>query len=112
MLNLPVLNCDGCNASCCRHMVMPPFVPLLVDLEWVNFLQNHPDLAAEIEAEYRRKRAEADWPSESPCFWLDTATGRCKHYNERPEICRDFEVGGEYCLEARDYYGVGKCDGD
>ena len=42
--SLPVLNCDGCGGSCCRHMVMPPFVP--IDLpgneEWEVFQRDHP----------------------------------------------------------------------
>lgn len=105
---LPVLNCDGCGGSCCRHMVMPPFVPLDMpgNEEWAVFQRDNPALHAELKAEYERKKAEDDWPEEGPCFWLERASGRCKHHESRPEICREFEVGGEWCLAAREHYGI------
>jgi uncharacterized protein len=32
-----------------------------------------------------------------PCIWHDGATGRCRHYEWRPDPCRDAPVGGESC---------------
>lgn len=105
---LDVLNsCDGCGGQCCRHMVMPPFVPyfehtmFLKNEEFSSLKRRRPDLVAELKAEYERKQREHDWPEEAPCLWLDQATGRCKHYAERPEICRDFDRGSPECLTFR-----------
>ena len=41
-----------------------------------------------------------------PCLWYDAVTRRCKHYEFRPEICREFGVGGEGCLRMRKEAGV------
>lgn len=42
-----------------------------------------------------------------PCVWLDPQTMRCKHYEYRPGICRDFEVGTRFCLDWRKTFSVG-----
>jgi Fe-S-cluster containining protein len=39
-----------------------------------------------------------------PCSWL--VGGQCKHYQHRPEVCRQFELGGEECLEIRRHAGL------
>lgn len=36
-----------------------------------------------------------------PCIWLDTLDRHCMHYEHRPSDCRNFELGGQACLEAR-----------
>ena len=38
---------------------------------------------------------------DEPCWWLNRATGRCQHYEFRPDVCREFEVGSEACLKCR-----------
>lgn len=38
------------------------------------------------------------------CLWLDEATSRCKHYEYRPTLCREFELGGDVCLSVREVY--------
>ncbi len=40
-----------------------------------------------------------------PCCWLDPTTRKCRWYEHRPEICRDFELGGESCLRKRERWG-------
>ena len=35
------------------------------------------------------------------CAALDRNTMRCTIYENRPQICRDFEMGGDDCLVAR-----------
>jgi Fe-S-cluster containining protein len=104
MADLPVINCDGCGA-CCTGMTMPPFVPVAGEQEWEAFRLANPDLAVEIDAEYERMRAEDGWHN-GPCFWFDVETRKCKHYEERPEICQDFELGGEACLDWRRIMGL------
>lgn len=35
------------------------------------------------------------------CLWYDPEKKQCRHYEWRPQICRDFEMGGEACLMLR-----------
>jgi len=93
--SLVVLNCDGCGL-CCMHMSSPPFH----EEEW---LVLPPNVRADYEAALD---ASADaWEVHGidarPCGWFDMVTRKCRHHEFRPEICRDFEVGGEACLGTR-----------
>ncbi|MCE9553913.1 MAG: YkgJ family cysteine cluster protein [Planctomycetes bacterium] len=86
-----VANCDGCGA-CCRNQPFPPFRRHDSD--------NLPEhIADELMASGKRGEAES-------CLWLDDATGRCKHYEYRPTLCREFELGGDVCLSVRDMYQI------
>lgn len=111
-IDLPAaITCDDCGA-CCMHMRSPPSVvlwengaPVLrasnglesdpQDFAW---LMAAPDEARRIELE----RLDSDAPEECPCCWLDLETKRCRFYEFRPGVCRDFELGGECCLSYRD----------
>lgn len=35
------------------------------------------------------------------CFWYDANTKQCRHYGHRPELCRNFIVGGSKCVSYR-----------
>ncbi len=35
------------------------------------------------------------------CLWYDAESRRCRHYEWRPQICRDFELAGTACLLRR-----------
>lgn len=35
------------------------------------------------------------------CLWFDTETRRCRHYEFRPPICIEYELGGRSCLLRR-----------
>jgi Fe-S-cluster containining protein len=59
-----------------------------------------PDLLKSEIAEFRMQ-ARPNSPHERPCIWLDLATKRCRHYEHRPKLCRDFELGGEECVGFR-----------
>jgi len=80
--------CDNCGL-CCMHMGSPPFVPG----EYIS-----KNLENEIEAFLDSPRNLHD---SKPCLWLDLQTGKCKHYGHRPDVCREFEVGGEACERFR-----------
>jgi Fe-S-cluster containining protein len=41
-----------------------------------------------------------------PCLWLDEVSGRCKHYEWRPQICRDFLPGTPACHNWRGEFGL------
>lgn len=85
------VDCNGCGL-CCMNQPCPPFCgdgdPSRAECP--------PELLAEIEAYIFSSR----YNESHPCFWLD-GYGRCRHYEHRPEICRDYEVGGESCLAER-----------
>lgn len=44
-----------------------------------------------------------------PCLWYDEASKRCKHYEHRPDVCRDPEVmspGNPACLASRKHFRI------
>jgi Fe-S-cluster containining protein len=106
-LELPMVapaNCDGCGA-CCMHMGYPPFVGMFNyaarngDPEWLS-------LTAELAAETRQGAVDRRGEQELPCVWLDLSTRKCKHYELRPRICRDFEIGEPSCHKFRKERGI------
>lgn len=85
--------CEDCGL-CCMQMNVPPRD---MDAEFP------PDLAAEVNGYLDSCRyADEDWP----CLWLDRATGLCRNYEHRPDTCREYEVGGEPCLQLRREHGL------
>ncbi len=38
------------------------------------------------------------------CLWFDPITRRCRHYEWRPQVCRDYELGGRACLDRREQH--------
>ena len=92
MTKLPILSCSNCGI-CCHLQRVPPFM----DTE-LSALP--PALAAEVEAE-----AEIGEADGGPCVWLNGAK-QCSHYEHRPEVCRQFELGAEDCLEMRARHGL------
>lgn len=44
------------------------------------------------------------------CLWFDAVGRRCRHYEWRPQFCRDYELGGEACLALRQLHldGTGR----
>lgn len=87
--------CRGCGA-CCRNQPSPPF------LDWDSFKRRFPKLAMEIVW----REIETNYDDSLPCLWL-TPEGRCKHYEIRPQICREFRLGGEHCVHNRQVYQIG-----
>ena len=35
------------------------------------------------------------------CLWYDTVAHSCKHYQWRPALCHEYELGGAECLRLR-----------
>ena len=71
---------------CCRRQPVPPF--MWTDAEYTS-------LPAELRAEMAGYVDSPAFDDEAPCLWL-TPEG-CKHYELRPEICREFSPRGESC---------------
>jgi Fe-S-cluster containining protein len=88
-----VTSCEGCGV-CCREQNIPPY------LDEIDFIPR--ELEKEV-LEARKIEAEL---AGKPCIWWEKTTGKCRHHEHRPNICREYEVGGELCLETRVKFGV------
>ena len=93
MVHLPLLSCDGCG-FCCHLQNRPPFLPSELD-------RLPPALAHSISDQV----LGPDDFSPGPCIWL-TPEGRCRHYDHRPSVCREFELNSQDCLEIRRAHGL------
>ena len=51
-----------------------------------------------------RAKKRPPHPTHPVCLWLDRENNRCRHYEWRPQICRDFEVGSRDCHSWRKEY--------
>ncbi|MDB4645213.1 YkgJ family cysteine cluster protein [Rubripirellula sp.] len=109
---LPTISdCDSCGI-CCLHMGYPSYVtgasfrssttgapsgerawlemPETLKQELLNYIHNY--------------TSPVDGGLDGPCVWYDAETRRCKNHEHRPEVCRNFAVGGKGCLEWRRHY--------
>jgi uncharacterized protein len=96
--------CEGCGV-CCERVGYPPFLIQIpeADARFASLQELFPDRADEVlQAAAERRRENG-----LPCVWLDPATKRCRHYELRPRICREFELGSPKCLELRWLKGIG-----
>jgi len=95
VMALDVLTCEGCGV-CCTYCGCPPGYMVK---EWrpadlpTELHRQLDDLAARVEA--------GEKIDGSPCAWWDQATKKCKHYEFRPKMCRDFEPGSIDCQRVR-----------
>ncbi|MFC4820349.1 YkgJ family cysteine cluster protein [Dokdonella ginsengisoli] len=85
------VRCARCEAVCCRLpvLLMPgDAVPI-----WATDVDEH-------GLEHMAQRDDG-W-----CTALDRDTMRCTIYAQRPQVCRDFAMGGAGCLiERAEWYG-------
>lgn len=95
-------SCDGCGL-CCEEIGSP----VLLYQSLPSLEGPHPyrppglpqSLIDEIDAHFLGlSRGEE---SQDRCLWYDPETAHCRHYDWRPQICRDFEMGGDCCLLRR-----------
>ena len=80
------LTCSSCRACCCRLEVM---------------LMGEDEVPLELTEADRwggrvMARLEDGW-----CAALDRDTMRCRIYEHRPEVCREFQVGESECIAER-----------
>jgi Fe-S-cluster containining protein len=80
------VTCVSCEACCCRLEVM-----LITDT-------GVPDNYIEIDkwGGMSMTRLDDGW-----CSALDRNTMTCMIYEQRPKVCRDFEMGGYECISER-----------
>ena len=80
------VTCASCEACCCRLEVM------LISNTGV------PDVFIEIDKWGGRRMARLD---DGWCSALDRNTMTCMIYEQRPKVCRDFDMGGNECISER-----------
>lgn len=110
---LPIVaTCDGCSA-CCREQESPPgYVAMIArgvsawpDIRDRIRFERMPEALKEQLRRYIADLLAGKPRSDEACIWLDRENNRCRHYEWRPEICRNFEVGCSGCLRWREKYG-------
>ena len=81
-----LVSCSNCRASCCRLEVM-----IITDT-------GVPEQYVEVDAWGGEvmARLEDGW-----CAALDRETMLCTIYDNRPWVCREFEMGSNDCIEQR-----------
>ena len=89
-------DCNVCGA-CCRRTPVPPFsagevAAKQVPAEW-------------LESVRQWERSPERWEVKE-CVWFDRSTGLCRHYDYRPDACREFQVGQAACRSARYHLGL------
>ena len=87
-VSLPIekVTCSTCKANCCRLEVM-----LITETGVPEQFVEYDNWGAMTMA-----RLDDGW-----CAALDRDTMLCSIYEQRPLICRDFEMGGYECLSER-----------
>ena len=108
---LPVIeSCESC-AACCMDQGSPPGYILLhrhggqgwPDQEDVERFRHLPSKARVILKKHIDRLRSKDPPrGDEPCCWLDMAARKCRFYEHRPQICRDFEMGSVACRTWRE----------
>ena len=100
-------SCDGCGA-CCRRNGSPPLLYNSgLSARDADGCERHPfrppdlpvALIAQIDALFLGLHRGQEPPG--PCCWYDAATARCRHYELRPQVCRDYERGSVACVSDR-----------
>jgi uncharacterized protein len=84
----PLIDCDSCDAVCCRLTVwlMPD------DRDVPEWLVTHDDAGHTFMA-----KDATGW-----CAAIDPVSFRCSIYEQRPQLCRNFCMGGPACRDERD----------
>ena len=80
------VRCDTCDAACCRLQVL-----LIGDNDVPQNLTDLSSWGGEV-----MHRCDDGW-----CTALDRNTMLCTIYEQRPQVCRDYEMGGMECLDER-----------
>ena len=102
-IQLPVLNCDGCGA-CCQSIGHPQFWRHKTGADADPHWQRLPGHLKDEINEHVASLEEADMFQ--PCIWFDKQSLGCRHYDYRPQMCRDFEVDSEHCRRMRVEQGI------
>ena len=80
------VDCASCEALCCRLQVL-----LIGDRDIPEGMTDWSDWGGQV-----MHRRDDGW-----CTALDRTTMRCTIYSRRPQVCRDYEMGGAECIDER-----------
>jgi len=113
---VPVLDCDGCGACCMAQCSPPGYVIFAKPPPWIDEIPDddfdrmmYDSAPAEAKAALQEYIVglNDEWNHDDvPCCWFDLETLRCRWYEWRPSICREFKIGSEGCRSWRDDYNV------
>ena len=62
------------------------------------------ELKQELMEFMRSYQRPAEGELDGPCVWFDPQKRVCMHHEHRPNVCRDFKVGGKDCIAWRKHY--------
>ena len=82
----PAIHCSRCEAVCCRLTVY-----VMADDPTPAWLLDQDEHGMDV-----MRRLDDGW-----CAALDRKTMRCSIYTLRPQVCRDFDMGGADCRQVR-----------
>ena len=82
----PSIQCSLCEATCCRLTVY-----VMSDDPTPEYLIDQDEYGMDV-----MRRLDDGW-----CTALDRETMRCSIYALRPQVCRDFDMGGADCRQVR-----------
>lgn len=114
--DMSVENCNNCGACCFEQESPPGYLVILVYGKDMAFCEEDaarfdalpPDVLMELHAYAQHMRDAKEHPNDGVCIWLDGETHKCRHYDLRPEICREtIKVGDEACIGWRELYQIG-----
>ncbi|MCE9531847.1 MAG: YkgJ family cysteine cluster protein [Planctomycetes bacterium] len=124
MTQLPLIaipSCEGCGA-CCTYVGVPPgFGKFYFDnpdelpgevwnsADGIRWRDMPDELRATLIAQYEGMLdgTIVEIPNDvTPCIWLNQTTRQCGHYDWRPQICRDFQMGSGACRAMRQGEGI------
>lgn len=105
MISLPLLppeSCDGCGL-CCEGIGSP----VLLYASRPGLPPQHPFRPADLpqnlieEIDHHFAGLTRGQEPQDRCLWFDPVGRACLHYEFRPQICRDYELGARACLQRR-----------
>lgn len=103
---LPTIRCEDkpCGVCCFGQAALPA--------SW--YVGLYPNLLGSLPVELQKELLLArdrivagEFNDEMPCIWLDMQTRRCKHYEHRPELCKNaVKAGDDHCRRDRKKFGI------
>ena len=108
-MKLTVISCtDQPCGACCTEQAALPVSWYLGYCAFGDRKTLPPKLLADLQS-MLDDFMDDEFPADgSPCVWFDAETRRCKHYEFRPDVCREENVvpGNESCLLWRAAKGI------